>query len=90
MISPPEAENLALCREYRVETSAGAYGTAAFNGPPGIETQAWAPPLHLLPSCNQKTIICHSERREESRFFGSRDSSRRCAPFRMTKTLIAG
>jgi hypothetical protein len=32
----------------------------------------------------QKTIICHSERSEESRFLSRRDSSLRYAPFRMT------
>jgi hypothetical protein len=39
---------------------------------------------HLIPKTNQKTIICHSERSEESLFLSRRDSSLCCAPFRMT------
>jgi Zn-finger nucleic acid-binding protein len=33
---------------------------------------------------HSKDIFCHSERREESLFLSGRDSSLRCAPFRMT------
>jgi hypothetical protein len=40
--------------------------------------------LVIIPKSDQKTIICHSERSEESRFLSRRDSSLRYAPFRMT------
>ena len=40
--------------------------------------------LFSYKKAQQKTILCHSERREESLFLGRRDSSLRGAPFRMT------
>jgi hypothetical protein len=53
---------------------------ASFRLYPGLASSAGA-----AQTKNQsKNIICHSERSEESLFLSRRDSSLRCAPFRMT------
>ena len=41
-------------------------------------------PEDFRPKSNQKTIICHSKLSAASLFLSRRDSSIRCAPFRMT------